>query len=282
MRVSLFHWPGKSRLCYLCDFKSPVRGLDPMITTLRSLLAVAWLAAGFPSLAGAQDAGTPAWADELKAKLTASLTAATGAQLQILTISETPFEGLIEVELDTGEKLFSDRKGEHLVTGDLFQATATGLVNLSAQARQVQIAEWVAAVPEDEMLIFSPEETKASITVFTDVDCAFCRKLHADLDAILELGIQVRYVAYPRGGEASAAYPKMISVWCSEDRKRSLTQAKNGQNLPSRECDNPVLRHYNLGNRIGISGTPALVLQDGTVIPGYLEPAQLAEAVFGQ
>jgi len=253
-----------------------------MMTTFRSFLAVAALAAGFSTPTPAQEPEIPAWADELKAKLTASLAAATGAQLQIVAISETPFEGLIEVELDSGEKLFSDRKGEHLVTGDLFQTTSTGLVNLSAQARQAQIVQWVAAVPEDEMVIFTPEETKASITVFTDVDCAYCRRLHADLDAILALGIQVRYVAYPRGGEASAAYPKMISVWCSEDRKRTMTQAKNGQNIPTRECDNPVLRHYNLGNRIGISGTPALVLQDGTVIPGYLEPAQLAGTVLGQ
>lgn len=253
-----------------------------MMTTFRSLLVCTALVLGFSSLSVAQGADTPAWADELKAKLTASLIAATGAQLQIVAISETPFEGLIEVELDSGEKLFSDRKGEHLVTGDLFQATGSGLVNLSAQARQAQIVDWIAAVPEDEMVIFTPEETKASITVFTDVDCTYCRKLHGDLQAILELGIQVRYVAYPRGGEASTAYPKMISVWCSDDRKRTLTQAKNGQNIPTRECDNPVLRHYNLGNRIGISGTPALVLQDGTVIPGYLEPAQLAGAVLGQ
>lgn len=254
-----------------------------MKTLFRSVFVAAFLVAGFSSLTVAQqDTGTPAWADELKTKLTVSLIAATGSQVQIVAIAETPFDGLIEVELDTGEKLFSDRTGEHLVTGDLFKATDTGLVNLSAQARQAQIVEWIAAVPEDEMVIFTPEETKASITVFTDVDCAYCRKLHGDLEAILDLGIQVRYVAYPRGGEASTAYPKMISVWCSEDRKKSLTQAKNGQNIPSRECDNPVLRHYNLGNRVGISGTPALVLQDGTVIPGYLEPAQLAGAVFGQ
>ncbi len=253
-----------------------------MKISFRRCFTLALLAGSLSSMSLAQDAAIPAWAEELKTRLTASLVAATGAPLQIVAISETSFDGLIEVELDSGEKLFSDRTGEHLVTGDLFQATASGLVNLSAAARQKQIAGWVAAVPEDEMVIFTPEQTKASITVFTDVDCAYCRKLHGDIEAILELGIQVRYVAYPRGGEASEAYPKMISVWCSEDRKRSLTQAKNGQNLPNRECDNPVLRHYNLGNRIGISGTPALVLQDGTVIPGYLEPAQLAGAVFGQ
>ncbi|MGB4248618.1 MAG: DsbC family protein [Pseudohongiellaceae bacterium] len=222
------------------------------------------------------------WADALRAKLTATLSVATNNPMQIVSISETPFEGLVEVELNTGETLFSDRNGEFLVTGDLFRASETGLVNLSAAARQLKIVDWIAAVPEDQMIIFNPEETKATITVFTDVDCTYCRKLHGDLEAILDLGIRVRYVAYPRGGEASTAYPKMISVWCSEDRNRSLTQAKNGQNLPTRDCENHILEHYNLGNKIGISGTPALVLEDGTVIPGYLDTTQLAGVVFGQ
>lgn len=222
------------------------------------------------------------WADALREKLTATLSVATNNPMQIVSISETPFEGLVEVELSTGETLFSDRNGEFLVTGDLFRASETGLVNLSAAARQLKIVDWIAAVPEDQMIIFNPEETKATITVFTDVDCTYCRKLHGDLEAILDLGIRVRYVAYPRGGEASTAYPKMISVWCSEDRNRSLTQAKNGQNLPTRDCENHILEHYNLGNKIGISGTPALVLEDGTVIPGYLDTTQLAGVVFGQ
>ena len=223
-----------------------------------------------------------AWADELRAKLITTLTVATNNAVEIISITETPFIGLVEVELDTGETLFSDRNGEFLVTGDLFSASATGLINLSAATRQLKIVDWIAAVPEDQMIIFTPEETKATITVFTDVDCTYCRKLHGDLEAILDLGIRVRYVAYPRGGEASTAYPKMISVWCSEDRNRSLTQAKNGQNLPARECENHILEHYNLGNKIGISGTPALVLADGTVIPGYLDAQQLAGVVFGQ
>ena len=222
------------------------------------------------------------WADALRAKLTATLSVATNNPMQIVSISETPCEGLVEVELSTGETLFSDRNGEFLVTGDLFRASETGLVNLSAAARQLKIVDWIAAVPEDQMIIFNPEETKATITVFTDVDCTYCRKLHGDLEAIMDLGIRVRYVAYPRGGEASTAYPKMISVWCSEDRNRSLTQAKNGQNLPTRDCENHILEHYNLGNKIGISGTPALVLEDGTVIPGYLDTTQLAGVVFGQ
>jgi thiol:disulfide interchange protein DsbC len=126
------------------------------------------------------------------------------------------------------------------------------------------------------MIVFKPETTKASITVFTDVDCTYCRALHRDMEKLMELGIEVRYVAYPRGGEMAGSYGKMVSVWCSSDRQKSLTQAKNGQNLPEFDCDNPVLTHYALGNEIGISGTPALVLSSGQVIPGYMDPERLA------
>lgn len=222
------------------------------------------------------------WADELKDNLTRTLGVATSTPLEVTAVRETPMEGLIEVELATGETLFSDRKGEFIVTGDLLQASGDTLVNLSALTRQGRVADWIAAVPEQEMIIFEPAETKGTITVFTDVDCQYCRKLHSEIKQINDLGIRVRYMAYPRGGEASTAFPKMISVWCSDDRVRALSQAKNGQNIPTRQCENHVLEHYNLGNRIGISGTPALVLEDGTVIPGYMDSQRLADLVLGQ
>jgi len=249
---------------------------------LRTLAPIVLCILGLAQHAYGQDVSNEAWAQTLKTNLASTLGAATNANIDIVAVKQTPFEGLIEVELSTGERLFTDRKGEYLVTGDLFKAQSDGLVNLSAIARQSNIADWIAAVPESEMIIFEPENARATITVFTDVDCAYCRRLHGDLEQNLAQGIRIRYVAYPRGGEASEAYPKMINVWCSDDRAKSLTQAKHGQNIPARDCDNPVLREYNLGNKIGISGTPAIVLQDGTVIPGYLEPAQLAAAVFGQ
>lgn len=244
--------------------------------------AIAICALSLASLANAQDVSNEAWAKTLKTTLASTLAAATNANIDIVAVKQTPFDGLIEVELSTGERLFTDRKGEYLVTGDLFKAQSDGLVNLTAIERKKDVADWIAAVPESEMVIFEPQNTRATITVFTDVDCAYCRRLHGDLEQNLAQGIRIRYVAYPRGGEASEAYPKMINVWCSDDRNKSLTQAKHGQNIPANDCDNPVLKHYNLGNKIGISGTPAIVLQDGTVIPGYLEPAQLAATVFGQ
>jgi len=92
----------------------------------------------------------------------------------------------------------------------------------------------------------------------------------------LAYGIEVRYLAYPRGGQAATSYDKMISVWCSDDRKQSLTLAKEGEELPAAACDTPILDHYQLGNELGISGTPALVFSDGRLVPGYMDSERLA------
>lgn len=212
----------------------------------------------------------------LREKLEVAIEAASQNQLEIVSLTATPLPSIFEVLLNTGEVLYSDISGDYLFAGDMYQTTTAGLLNLSGTKRQERNLEKIAAIPESEMILFTPEVIKATITVFTDVDCTYCRALHGDLDKLMEAGIQVRYMAYPRGGEQAASYTKMISVWCADDRNESLTQAKNGQNIPERDCDSPVLAHYNLGNELGISGTPALIFPDGRVIPGYIETDRLA------
>ena len=246
-----------------------------MIAMLNRVIAVLGLAV-LASTVGTAQAQDGAEFQSLRAKLSQSIEVASQNQLQIISLVETPLPNIYEVELSTGEILYSDISGDYLFAGDMYQTSLTGLLNLSANKRQLRTLDKLAAVPEEQMIIFTPDEIKASITVFTDVDCTYCRALHRDLDSLLSLGIQVRYMAYPRGGENADSFSKMISVWCSDDRKKSLTQAKNGQNLPARECDNPVLAHYQLGNEFGITGTPAIVFPDGRVIPGYLDPERMS------
>ncbi len=215
--------------------------------------------------------------DSLRERLHESIVAASGSQLEIVNIKPTPLDRIFEVELNTGELLYVDASGEYLFAGDLYQTTPDGLLNLTSATRQEAILRKVAAVPDEEAIIFEPEgEVKATLTIFTDVDCTYCRQLHGEREQLHDYGIRIRYLAYPRGGENATSYDKMISVWCSEDRHRSLTQAKHGQNLPLRECETPVLAHYNLGNQLGIQGTPALVFPDGRLIPGYMEAQRLA------
>jgi len=225
----------------------------------------------FSSLALGQDVTA-----DLRDKLNASIVLASQNQLQISSIKATALPDIFEVELSTGEILYSHSSGDYLFAGDMYKTEVTGLVNLSSDTRQLRNLAKVQAVSEDEMIIFTPDEVKATITVFTDVDCTYCRALHGEIDDLMDLGIEVRYMAYPRGGMEAGSYDKMISVWCAEDRHKRLTQAKHGQNIPARECESPVLDHYELGNQLGISGTPALVFPDGRVIPGYVEAPRLA------
>ncbi|MBT70431.1 MAG: protein-disulfide isomerase [Gammaproteobacteria bacterium] len=246
--------------------KNSIKSVTYRTVTLLSLILLAAVAVT-----------TQAQDESLRSKLVQAIEVASQNQLQILEIRPTVLTNIFEVELNTGEMLYSDISGDYLFAGDMYQTTDSGLMNLSAGIRQVRTLEKIAAIPEDQMIIFTPEvDIKASLTVFTDVDCTYCRALHRDMDAMLERGIEVRYMAYPRGGENADSYQKMISVWCSEDRHKSLTQAKNGQNLPEAECETPVLAHYALGNELGITGTPALIFPDGRLIPGYVEVDQLA------
>lgn len=241
------------------------------------------IAAGFGfASAVVQAADAPDWEQKLRNAVNSSLGAVTQGQLQVMEVRETPMPDLYELIMSSGEILLSDRSGQFLITGELYMTQAQGLTNLTAQTRQLQVKGWIDDVSEDQMIIFSPENPQATITVFTDVDCTYCRRLHHDVEAINARGIAVRYMAYPRGGADSTAYPKMVSVWCAPDRERAMTQAKNGQNLPERECQNTVLDHHSLGNRIGITGTPAIVLPDGTLVPGYMEVDRLSAMVLGQ
>jgi thiol:disulfide interchange protein DsbC len=217
-----------------------------------------------------------AGAQSLREKLSAAIETASQNQLQIVAITKTPLSNIYRVELSTGEMLYADAAGDYLFAGDMYKTSAAGLMNLSAGTRSNRTVEIIAAVPEEEMIIFAPEtETLATITVFTDVDCTYCRKLHGDIDELLARGVKVRYMAYPRGGVNADSYDKMISVWCSDDRHKSFSQAKNGQNLPARDCDTPVLKHYAMGNQLGITGTPALIMPDGTLVPGYMDVDRL-------
>jgi thiol:disulfide interchange protein DsbC len=123
---------------------------------------------------------------------------------------------------------------------------------------------------------------KHSVTVFTDIDCTYCRKLHAQIDQYMEQGIKVRYVLYPRNGPASRAWSTSEDVWCSQDRSKALTAAKLDRAFQTSKCDaSMITTHYSLGRDIGLSGTPAIVLEDGTLISGYLPPDALASRLVG-
>ena len=188
----------------------------------------------------------------------------------------TPIEGLYELRF--GYRLaYVDAEGRFgfLGSGDL-EDVSTG-ENLSEQRRAAVRRELLASLDEWDTLDFLPDRTEHELLVFTDVDCGYCRRLHQQMAEYHELGIGVRYVAFPRSGPDTDSWTTMQSIWCSDDRSRALTSAKAGGFVPERQCDSvSVERHFELGREIGLSGTPALVTPDGQLIPGYVPPARLA------
>lgn len=168
--------------------------------------------------------------------------------------------------------------GRYLLQGDLIDLEAQ--VNLSENDRNAARVKMMSAIGDGDVITFSPETVRHQIAVFTDIDCTFCRRLHNQIDEYLEEGIEVRYFLYPRSGPASESWVKAERVWCSDDRNEALTLAKLDREFQSRECDSSIVsKHYSMGQDVGLRGTPAIVLEDGTLFSGYLPPKQLAEAI---
>ena len=208
--------------------------------------------------------------------------ATTQPTMVVETIIASPIAGMYEITLQNAQIIYASADARFFIPGDLYEVLPQGLVNRGEEKRNISRAEKIAAVPESEMIIFNPEaERKATITVFTDVDCPYCRQLHGEVEKLNEMGIAVRYLAYPRTGLDTETHYKMISTWCADDPKAMMTSAKRGGAIPEAVCDNPIASHYQLGREVGVTGTPALVLEDGTILPGYVPAETLAGYLLG-
>ena len=200
--------------------------------------------------------------------------------LPIESVAETGFEGMLSIELEDGSVLYGTADGRFLFTGDMYSVESGGFVNLTDSIRAERRRGLLAGISRDDMIVFSPEgEREAYVNVFTDVDCGYCRKLHQEMAELNALGIEVRYLAFPRAGVDSDSYRKIVSAWCSNDPRRAITELKLGNSIPPRSCPNPVGAQMELGEMVGVSGTPALVTEDGHLIPGYLPADELARAL---
>lgn len=189
-------------------------------------------------------------------------------------IVATDAENVFRVSIQ-GSFAYAYVDGDLVLIGDLLN-TATK-ENLGDIARAEITAEKIAGVPVEKMIVYGPKDAKRHITVFTDIDCGYCRKLHLEVPELNAAGVQVRYLAFPRAGINSESYNKYVSVWCNADQQSSLTSAKSGGSVPTATCDNPIAESYNLGREVGVSGTPTIILDDGTLTPGYVPFATLLE-----
>jgi thiol:disulfide interchange protein DsbC len=192
------------------------------------------------------------------------------------SVQVAPAAGLYEVAYGA-EVVYVSADGRYVLRGDLIDVVS--MRNLTEDTRTAARLQALDALGEQGMIVFGPAEARHTITVFTDVDCPYCVKLHQEVPELNRQGVKVRYLAFPRAGLDSPGFRKTVSVWCADDRQQALTDAKAGKPVPEKTCDNPVKQHYEAGQALGVNGTPTLVLDNGRVLPGYVPAARLVQAL---
>jgi thiol:disulfide interchange protein DsbC len=239
------------------------------------------LAAQAPTAAAQAPAGEPAPAQQVAAPATA---AKVDPRIEIASripgtkpdeLRATPIPNIYELTRGS-EIAYVTTDGKYAISGDMFDVPKNE--DLTEDHRRDLRAQQIGSLPESQMLIFGPKDPKYTVTVFTDVDCAYCRQLHSQIADYNRLGIRVRYLFYPRTGPNTESWTKAEEVWCSDNRNDALTRAKLGQPLKAKPCaDTPVARTYAMGRDFGLQGTPAIVAANGQMFPGYLPPADLLQ-----
>ena len=224
------------------------------------VLALAVLVSGFAGKIYALENGKY---DAVKQKIEKVL------RFEVLSLGDAPIDGLVQVSTNKG-LFYTSADGKFLLSGKIFNVDK-GMLDETEKSLSVMRLEGANEF-EDSVIEFKAPDEKYVVNVFTDISCGYCRKLHREIDEYMANGITVRYLAFPRGGLASKAYRDMVSVWCAEDKQKAMTIAKAGEKLEDASCSNVVADQYEFGQRIGVSGTPNIVLPNGALIPGY-QPA---------
>lgn len=190
-------------------------------------------------------------------------------------IKESPIKGVYEVFIG-GDLVYLAADGKTLITGEIYDLSTK--TNLTEKAKSGPRLSALATVDEADKIVFKAANEKYRIDVFTDITCPYCTKLHNNMQAYNEAGITVRYLAYPRAGAFSDAGKDMQKIWCADDPQTAIGNAKNKKPFEGKECDkNQVETQFNLGNSIGVNATPTIILENGEIRPGYLDPAQMLE-----
>lgn len=212
--------------------------------------------------------------DSLKAKIKAKL------RLTVVRVEKTPVPGIVALITDQG-LFYSSYDGDYFIQGKVY-SLVDDVTDLAEQSLAKMRLEGIDQF-KDDMIVYKADDEKYVVTVFTDITCGYCRKMHKQMDDYNALGITFRYLAYPRAGikdrldNYTDGFKDLRSVWCSEDPKEAMTKAKNDETVGYRVCDTPIEGQYDFGRQVGVNGTPAIVLSTGAMVPGYQPPAQLVQ-----
>ncbi len=198
-------------------------------------------------------------------------------KIEVDRIGPAPMPGFQEA-IVAGQVLYFSDDGRYMLQGSLYDMKAQK--DLSQIGLSVLRREELEKIPVADRIVFAPVGVpKHTVAVFTDIECGYCRKLHSEMAEYNKLGISVQYLAFPRAGLGSPDALAMESVWCSDDRRKALTEAKNGRPVAPKRCSNPVTAQYEIGQHIGLQGTPMIINSEGVAMPGYMPPQQLLEAL---
>ena len=218
----------------------------------------------FSMIAAAQASADPGVA-ELKESLAKRL-----PQFEVSMIDKTPIDGIYQVIIG-GQVIYMTRDARYMIDGNLVDLQTKK--NYSEDAMAVIRLGEIEKLGEDKMIVYTPDEVKHTITVVTDIDCPYCRRLHSEMDQYLAGGVQVRYIFMPLKGQSD--YRTTVSVWCSKDQNEALDMAKAGAEMEIKDCENPIDEHLKISRGLGVRGTPAIILQDGSMLPGYVPANKL-------
>lgn len=214
--------------------------------------------------------------DELKQILTQNF-AKSGIKTTVTSVTATDIPNMYWVKADGLPAVMSDSTGQYIFQGEAIKIGGDRPESITGNLMATEAKSALAKIDKKDMIIFPAKgATKAAIYVFTDADCGYCRKLHSQIDQINALGIEVRYLPWPRSEDT---FPIMEKIWCSKDRNTALTKAKNGEPIDAPQCDNPVQKIHQIGVDLGVNGTPAIFSEEGKQLGGYLPPEALAKAL---
>ena len=191
------------------------------------------------------------------------------------SIKASPLDGFVEVAYGTNI-FYVSKDAKFLIQGRLLDLENNNKDLTAISTNEVRKG-FIGEVNDLESISFGAEKPRHTVAVFTDIDCPYCQKLHDEMDQYASYGIKVNYFLFPRNGLTSPGYLKAVSVWCSDDRADALTRAKARQKIEDKTCDNPVGDHFAIGKKLGVTGTPAMLTEDGRLIPGYMPAKDLAQ-----
>ena len=200
-----------------------------------------------------------------------------GLPINFIETSQIPEFYVVNVA--NNQILYVSKSFEFVLAGEVIQLKEGRITSLNDKYQTKLIKNILSTIDVNESISFISDNEKYKLTVFTDISCGYCRLLHSEMQNYLDVGLTINYLAFPRDGLTGNVYKDMVSAWCSQNPKQSLTNLKKGEEIKELECSNPVSDHFSKGSLLGITGTPTIILEDGRTFSGYIPANELINII---